>query len=136
MTAMTIGVSFGAINGISLMLASSKWLSQWVTNPYPAYQVVYYFVFFLCIFWSLFRGQGKSLTELLYLTTFTYLCIPFTSLLGYLFPVLGLWTHTTPTALAVDATALMLSLVFLYVARITHKKTMQVEMQDSVWIRN
>ncbi|MNT73279.1 hypothetical protein D3C72_2119660 [compost metagenome] len=60
------------------------------------------------------------------------LAIPATSLLGALLPASGLWAHTSPAALGVDATALALGLGFAWMARVTRRRLARGG-ADSAW---
>ncbi|MFF7057942.1 PepSY-associated TM helix domain-containing protein [Achromobacter spanius] len=132
MASATVGVCLGCVCGISLMMIASKWLNGRVGDLNAWLQGLYYLAFFACVAWSFLRGGAKAGLDLLWLAAALTLAIPLTSLLGGLLPRTGLWMHTSPAALAVDATALAAAAAFAWMARAT-KRRLALGAADSVW---
>lgn len=133
MAALTVGVCLGSVCGISLMLATSKWLSLHSHDLLHAHQWVYYSMFFAAIVWAFLRGAARALVDLLRLSAILTLAIPLSSLTGFMFPSTGLWLHSSLSLLAVDISALALAYGFLKLANATAKRVYQHNATDSVW---
>lgn len=133
MAAITVGICLGAVCGISAMIASTKWLHGHVADPNEWYSLVYYAVFFAALGWSCVRGGPRAAVELLRLAAVLTVAIPFTTVLAAAFPGLGLWYHQAPVALGVDAVALLMALVFAWIARATARRVYGGGPEDSVW---
>lgn len=134
MASATVGVCLGCVCGISLMMIASKWLNGRVGDLNAWLQGLYYLAFFACVAWSFLRGGAKAGLDLLWLAAALTLAIPLTSLLGALFPGTGLWMHTSPATLAVDATALAGAAAFAWMGRATARR-LALGAADSVWAR-
>jgi len=132
MAALTVGVSLGAVAGISLMIVMQKWVSAFGVNELLSLQTIYYSIFFCFIIWALMQGGARAAEPMLRITALVTAAIPITSLLAWMFPDLGMWTHTSAATLGVDVTALAGALCFLSMARAA-KKRVQEGGQDSVW---
>lgn len=132
MAAASIGVCLGAVCGISLTIACAKWLHGHVADLNTWHRGVYYAAFFAAIGWSFYRGGARASVDLLRVAAATTLVIPLTTLLAAAFPALGMWSHGTAAALAVDATALLIGLAFVWLARATARRVYEGP-RDSVW---
>lgn len=128
----TVGVSFGCIAGLSVTIATTKWLTNSATHLSTLHQLSYYSVFFGSIVWALLRGPAKSAVELLLFAAFATGLIPTTSLIAWALPSLGMWNHLSITTISVDVVALIGSLCFYYFA-IKTKRRINHGRQDSVW---
>jgi uncharacterized iron-regulated membrane protein len=133
MASLTVGICLGSVCGISLMLASSKWLALESQATYAHFQWVYYLMFFAAIVWSFTRGAARSLVELLYLAAMLTAAMPLTSLLSILIPSTGLWMHTELSTLMVDSVALMMAASFVMLAKATSQRVYHSQVIDSVW---
>lgn len=132
MAAATVGVCLGSVCGISLMMIAAKGLQGHVGDLDAWLKGLYYAMFFAAIAWSFARGGAAAGVHLLWLAATLTLAIPATSLLGVLFPVSGLWAHTSPASLGVDATALVMGLAFAGLAVAAGKRLIRGP-ADSAW---
>lgn len=132
MASATVGVCIGCICGISLTIVSGKWLHGHVADLNAWHRYAYYAGFFGCIAWAFLRGGARSAAPLLWLAAAATLAIPLTSLTAVLFPPLGLWAHTSGTALGVDLTALAGALCLARQAVATARRVAEGP-RDSVW---
>ena len=132
MAAATVGICLGCVCGISLTIVAGKWLHGRVADLNAWHQIVYYAVFFAAIAWSFLRSAARAAVDLLRLAAAATLAIPATTLLAWLLPSLGGWAHGSAPALGVDATALVASLAFAWLARSTAKRV-NAGPVDSVW---
>ncbi|UCV27768.1 PepSY-associated TM helix domain-containing protein [Ferribacterium limneticum] len=132
MAAATVGVCLGAVCGISLTIVAAKWLHGRVEDLNTWHQGIYYAVFFSALVWAFQRGAARSAVHLLWLAAAFTFAIPATSLLAWLLPSLGMWTHGSAAALGVDATALAGGLSFVWLARATMRRVMHGP-ADSIW---
>ncbi|AFJ01368.1 putative iron-regulated membrane protein [Methylophaga frappieri] len=130
---LTVGVCLGSVCGISLMLATTKWLSGQSIAVFSSFQWVYYLMFFAAIGWSLLRGAARSLVDLLWLATVLTAAIPLSSLIGLIVPATGLWMHTEYNLLLVDAIALLMAGGFATLAKATMRRVYHGEARDSIW---
>ncbi|EHK67654.1 PepSY-associated TM helix domain-containing protein [Achromobacter arsenitoxydans] len=132
MASATVGVCLGSVCGISLMMIAAKWLSGRVGDLNAWLQGLYYLAFFAGIAWSFLRGGAAGGVHLLWLASALTLAIPATSLLGAVYPASGLWAHTSPATLGVDATALALGLGYAWMAIATRRRLVRGA-ADSAW---
>ena len=132
MASATVGICLGCVCGISLTIVGGKWLHAHTTNLYAWHQFLYYAAFLGCIVWAFARGGAKAAIHLLCAAAALTLAIPLTSLLAWAIPALGMWTHTSPATLGVDATALAGALCFAWMARATARRV-RGGTADSVW---
>lgn len=132
LAAATVGICLGAVVGISSTIVAGKWLHGHVTHLDDWYRYVYYSVFFASIAWAFAVGGARASVHLLWLAAASTLAIPLTTLSAYLLPSLGLWVNTSGAALGVDATALVGSLGFMWMARATQRRVWSGP-RDSVW---
>jgi uncharacterized iron-regulated membrane protein len=132
MAAATVGICLGAVCGISLTIVAAKWLHGRVDDLNAWHQVLYYAVFFGALAWAFGIGAARAAIHLLRLAAVFTFAIPLTSLLAWLLPSLGMWTHGSAATLGVDATALAGGLGFVWLARATTRRAMQGS-TDSVW---
>ncbi len=130
---LTVGISLGCVAGISLMIASSKLLSLYVSELYSWHQTVYYTVFFMALAWAWLRGPARAMFELLFVAALFTLAIPLSSVAGWLMPATGLWFHLQPALLAVDITAVVMAFAFAYIASQVRKRVYYGAERDSVW---
>lgn len=82
--------------------------------------------------WAFLRGAAHAAVHLLRLAATLAFAIPGTTLLAWLLPASGLWAHTSPAALGVDATAFVGGLGFVWLARATARR-IEHGPKDSVW---
>src|SRR5690606_17305951 len=122
MASATTGVCLGCVAGISLTIVGGKWLHGHVSDLSAWHTLLYYGAFFGSIAWAFLRGGARASVHLLWLAAAFTLAIPFTSLLAWGIPALGLWTHTSAASLGVDATALGGALVLAWMARATARR--------------
>ncbi|MDH4393090.1 MAG: PepSY-associated TM helix domain-containing protein [Aquabacterium sp.] len=127
-----VGVCLGCVCGISLSIVSAKWLHGHVYNMAAAHQWAYYGMFFAALGWSFWRGAARAAIPLLALAAAFTLAIPATSLLGWLWPGLGLWAHGDAASLGVDAVALAGGVGFAWIACLTQRRALTGP-TDSVW---
>lgn len=132
MAAATVGVCLGAVCAISLTIVAAKWLHGRVEDINTWHQIIYYTVFFAALVWAFRRGAARSAIHLLWLAAAFTFAIPASSLLAWLLPSLGMWTHGSAAALGVDATALAGGLGFVWLALATTRRIMHGP-GDSVW---
>lgn len=132
MAAATIGVCLGCVCGISLSVAAGKWLHGIVADLAAWHMAVYYVVFFACIAWSFSVGAARASVHLLWVASLSTLAIPLTSLVAWAMPSLGWWAYGTVAPLGVDATALLASVAWAWLARMTARRAMRGR-PDSVW---
>jgi uncharacterized iron-regulated membrane protein len=133
MAALTVGVCLGSVSGISVTIAAAKWLNGYSELLADWHRAIYYLIFFAAILWSLLRGAARASVELLWLAGLTTLLIPLTTMLGVALPSLRIWSHPATAPLAVDITALMGGLGFLWMARATTKRVYHGQPLDSLW---
>ncbi len=132
MAALTVGVCLGCVCGVSLTIVASKWLYGHTTNVSAWHTALYYGAFFASIAWAFLRGAAQASMHLLWLAAALTLAIPMTTLLAWSRPDLGLWAHTSIASLGVDATALVGSAIFAWMARATGRRILRGG-SDSVW---
>lgn len=132
LAAGTVGVCLGCVGGISLTLAGGKWLYGHVGDLNAWHWGLYYSGFFGSIAWAFWRGAGKAAVELLWAAAALTLALPATTLLAWSLPSLGLWAHTSPATLGVDATALAGALALAWMARASGRRRREGA-ADSVW---
>ena len=132
MAAATVGVCLGSVCGISLTIVTGKWLHAQVADLYLWHQLAYYAAFFGAIAWAFARGGARASVHLLWTAAAFTLAIPLTTLIAWLFPALGMWAHTSPATLGVDATAACVALAFAWMARATTRRVRE-GVPDSVW---
>jgi uncharacterized iron-regulated membrane protein len=132
--AATVGVCLGSVAGIGACLVAAKWLHAFDAHANDAYLRVYYAVFLACVAWAFGRGAAKAGSELLVACAVAALAIPVTSLTAAMVPALGMWTHTSPATLGVDATALVLAGLFAWCARLAARRAAKGP-ADSVWAK-
>ncbi|WP_374359236.1 PepSY-associated TM helix domain-containing protein [Pseudoduganella danionis] len=128
LAASTVGICVGTVLAISLIIVASKCLSL----PHGWYPWMYYLVLLAALGWSCWRGAARAAIHLLWLAALATLAIPASSLLGWAWPALGLWGHTSSAALGVDGTALLGALGLIWMARATTRRALHGP-ADSVW---
>jgi len=132
MASATVGVCLGCICGVSLTIVGGKWLHGLVSDMNAWHPILYYAAFFSAITWAFVRGAAQAAIHLLWMAVALTLAIPMTSLLAWLVPALGMWTHTSLSSLGVDATALVGAAALTWMARATSKRV-RLGTPDSVW---
>lgn len=120
MAAGTVGVSFGCIAGISLAVATAKWLPGVVDNPDAWHQGIYYAVFLACIAWAFVAGAARAAIHLLRFAGLLTLAIPSVSLIALAFPATGIWFNSA--TLGVDLVAAIAGLALLLMAEKTARR--------------
>lgn len=132
MAAATIGVCLGCVCGISLMLLGSRWLHGRVDDLLAWHQGLYYAAFFAALAWAFLRGAARASVQLLWCAALLTAAVPLSSLLTLAGIGAAPWAHSSPAALGVDATALLLALGLAWMARATARRV-QAGSADSVW---
>lgn len=128
----TVGVCLGCVAGLSVTIALTKWLTHHVEHLADLHLISYYSVFFISIAWAFLRGPARGSIDLLWLATYSTLAIPVTSILAVLIPSLGMWSHNSMGAIAVDIVALAGGLCLAYLARKTRNRAYHGK-ADSIW---
>lgn len=130
--ALSVGVCLGCVSGISLSLASAKWLHGW-NLPSQAWHIsAYYVVFLACVGWALWRGAPRAAIDLLGLAALSTLLIPLASLLAWLWPDCPWWVHRDWASLAVDLVALLGAGLLAWLARLSARH-LRGTAPDGVW---
>lgn len=132
MSAATVGVCLGCIAGLSLMIASAKWLSGQPVDLNLAHRLVYYATFLTCIVWALGRGAARAGVELAWLAALATCLIPLTSVLGWLMPPTGWWTSASISTVGVDIIALLGAAGLGMMAKSASRRA-RLGPKDSVW---
>lgn len=114
MAAATVGVTLGAVCGISLLLAAGKWLAASHQHAAALLPGIYYGAFLACIAWAFCVGAARAARHLCLGASLATLLIPLTSLLGGAWPTSGLWLRWD--SIGVDATALIASAILAFAA--------------------
>ncbi|WP_226662770.1 PepSY-associated TM helix domain-containing protein [Microbulbifer aggregans] len=128
--ALTVGISFGCIAGISATIASAKALPLWTEAVATWHTGIYYAVFFLACAWAFYRGAAKGAVDLLYASALATLLIPAASVLSAIVPGFG-WNHGGSTYL-IDIVAIVGAGCFVFLARKTLKRIHSAP-EDSIW---
>lgn len=128
LAAATVGICVGTVLAISLVIVVAKCLRP----AHDWYGWMYYFVLAAALGWACWRGAARAAIHLLWLAALATLAIPVSSLLGWAWPELGLWGHTSSAALGVDGTALLGALALIWMARATMRRALHGP-ADSVW---
>ncbi|MEJ0003995.1 MAG: PepSY-associated TM helix domain-containing protein [Pararobbsia sp.] len=132
LAALTVGVTLGCINGISLSLVAGKLLSGRIDDMPSWHASIYYIVFLGSIGWAFLRGAPRAALELLLLAVAASAAIPLSSLAGWLWPSTGLWAGGSTGSLAVDCVAAIGSACFAWMWRATARRV-TAGRADSVW---
>ncbi|TNE62606.1 MAG: PepSY domain-containing protein [Alphaproteobacteria bacterium] len=132
MAALTVGVSFGCIAGISLTIAAAKWLPMLVDNAGPWHIGLYYALFLAAVAWAFVRGAARAGVDLLLLCAATTALIPLSSLLASLTPAHMPWNHGGTDGLLVDLVAVAGTVFFALMALRAHRRVTEGP-TDSVW---
>lgn len=130
MAAATVGVCLGCVCGLSLAIASVKWLHGHVDDLQAASRGLYHAAFFIAAIFAFWRGAARAGVELLFLAAAATAAIPLTSLVGWAAPGLGPWASAD--ALGVDLVAVCAALCFAAMARAAKRRLVQGP-DDSVW---
>src|SRR5690606_5613646 len=117
MAAATVGISWGAVAGISCATLAGKWLAGSTVDLQNLYMTVYYGILLGAVAWAVWRGAARAAVDLLWLSAAATLAIPFSAVLGLLWPQLPVWLHGAPELLMVDACAVVLGLTFAWMAQ-------------------
>jgi len=129
---LTVGVCLGSIAGVAISLISTKWLYHFAYQSNQASLFIYYFVFVFAISWAFWRGAARSAVDLLMLCGAACFLIPVTSVAAHLVNTPTLWANTNIESFVIDGMGLLLSCLFLYLAKLTHKRAVS-STTDSVW---
>lgn len=130
--ALSVGVCLGCVTGISLSLASAKWLHGWGLPSQNWHITAYYLVFLACVGWALWRGAARAAVDLLGLAALATLLIPLASLLAWFWPDCPWWVHRDWTSLAVDLVALLGAGLLAGLARFTARRLCAAA-PDGIW---
>lgn len=134
MAAATVGVCLGSMAAVALTMSASKWGRVFnVADINTLCLQSYYVVFLSAVVFAFWRGAARAAVPLLLSCALACLLIPITSWLSLLLPDSGLWMHIDMASFAVDGTAFVMALVFVYIAYRTHLR-LRVSTSDSVWI--
>ncbi|MDO4643865.1 MAG: PepSY-associated TM helix domain-containing protein [Cardiobacteriaceae bacterium] len=131
LAALTIGTGAGTIAGIAATLLAARWLYSLPYETENLSYASYYSVFLLFNLYAQYRGAGGATPVLIRCTAWMVLAIPCSSLLGSV-GVLHLFAHHDMASLGVDATALILGLGLLTLAKRSGKRVARAT-ADSVW---
>jgi uncharacterized iron-regulated membrane protein len=132
MAALTVGVAFGCINGISLSLVAAKWLNAQVVQMHAWHAAIYYTVFLGCIGWACWRGAARAAVELPRLASAAAAALALTSIAGWLLPATGEWAGSGSGCSAIDLAATLGAAVFAWIARVAARRA-ATGRPDSVW---
>lgn len=132
LAAATVGVCLGAIIAISVTVVAANWLNGHVAEIQTWHKGVYYAVFLGCVVWSFRRGAAAASVELLWLAALSTAAIPFTTLMSWAIPALGMRGSASMAAVGVDLVAFAGALCFLWIARATARRA-EYGPTDSVW---
>ena len=128
---LTVGVALGCVTGVSATLAATKWLPGRVGDVAAWHEGIYYLAFVLAVAWAFARGPVRAALELLRAAALATALIPLSSLVAVAWPALGPW-NSGGTTLAVDAVAIVGTLVLLAFAQRTRRRLLEGP-GDSVW---
>lgn len=126
--ALTTGVSLGCITGISLTIASAKWLpadgraALW-------HELIYYAAFLAAVCWAFQRGAARSGYELLIAASVATAAIPASSLAAFMSG--SGWNHGGSNLL-IDLVAAIGAVAFAIMARFSAARATQGQV-DSIW---
>lgn len=134
MAALTVGVCLGSVLGVAAAMLAAKCLYQVVANLNLSYLWVYYSVFLAACGWAGLRGAAQAAYDLLRACAGLSALIPVCSAIAWFWPNSGIWINTSLATLAVDLSALVLAIIFVWLARLTAKR-IHSEVPDSVWVR-
>ena len=132
MAAVTVGVCWGSVAGISGAVLIGKWLASSELDLQTVYMTSYYSVLLGGVAWAFLRGAAVAAVDLLWLCAATTLAIPLTGALAWLMLGLPVWLHLAPGLLLVEATALVFGIAFAYMARRTARHLSQ-NAADTLW---
>lgn len=132
MAALTVGVCWGCVAGISCAVLAGKWLATANLNLQNLYMTVYYSVFVAAVIWAFMRGAARAAVDLLRLAAAATLAIPLSGMLALLWPGLPVWLHRAPQLLLIDAAALVFGLIFAWMAQ-RAARHFRANGQDTIW---
>ncbi|MEH2626455.1 putative iron-regulated membrane protein [Bradyrhizobium sp. AZCC 1719] len=128
----TVGVCLGCVAGISLTIVAAKWLHGRVVDLNHWHELVYYAVFLGSVAWAFAWGAARSAVHLLWLCAAATMAIPLTTLIALLFPVLGMWAHSSAATIGVDVVASIGAFCFAWMAIATTRR-IRSGPADSIW---
>lgn len=131
MASATVGVCWGSVAGLALAMVAGKWSGVFGYQANAAYIWVYYGVFLVSIFWAFVAGPAKGAVHLLWLCALACLGVALSGALA-MWPVPGLWLHTSTGTLGVELSALVWAGVFMVAARRVSVRGRSLG-TDSVW---
>lgn len=132
MAAITVGVCWGSVAGISSAAVAGKWLTSSGLDLQTVYMTTYYSVFLGAVAWAFLRSAAAAAVDLLWLSAVATFAIPLTGVLALLVPGLAVWLHLAPDLLLIEATALVFSVIFACMARRTARR-LASNNADTVW---
>lgn len=132
MASATVGICLGSVAALAVSMLLGKWVYSYFSNINYVYLSAYYSVFVLLVAYAFWRGAARAALLILPLCAIATFAMPFTSLLAFVFPQLGLWAPYSMATLGVDLVALAFSAVFFYGYRLTRQRALHGP-QDSVW---
>lgn len=127
--ALTVGVCWGSVAAVAVSVISTKSLHGLVDHPAAWHLGLYYGIFLAAVGWAFAVGAARALVHLLWLCSAAILAIPLFGVLAA-WPGSPWWMH--PDTLGVEATALVLGLLFALGARWT-TQTLRHCAMDSLW---
>lgn len=133
MASATIGTAFGCIAGLSLSIASAKWVSPETTDLAAWHTGVFHAGLGAALLAAFIAGPARSVIWLMAFAAAATAAIPLTSLAGALFPALGIW-NTPGAPLGVDLVAAAGALSLAWGARTTARRLAEAP-PGSVWAR-
>lgn len=133
MASATVGISFGCIAGLSLSIASAKWVSPATADLAAWHTGVFQAGIVLALLAAFLLGAARSVVGLMAFAAAATAAIPLTSLAGALFPALGIWNNGG-APLGVDLVAALAALSLARGAHITARR-LAAAPPESVWAK-
>lgn len=130
MGALTIGVAFGTMAGISTTIAAAKLLPGIIQDMQAAHHWVFYLALFASMIWAFLRGAARGALELHVTTIIAMLLIPGASLASAILPDFG-WNHGG-TTLMIDLIAIAGAAVLVMTLMQTRNRVRSAPI-DSIW---
>lgn len=132
MAAATVGVCLGCVCGLSVAIASVKWLHGHVDDIEVTSRAIYHAVAALALAFAFVRGAARAGAELLGVAAVATAAIPAASAAALVAPGLGPFASADPSGLCVDIVAAGAALGFAALARAARRRS-GAGPSDSVW---
>jgi uncharacterized iron-regulated membrane protein len=135
MASLTVGVCFGALLGVAVCFAATKWLTAFTDYVNQMYLTLYYVTFFSALFVSFKKGAAES--AMLFLTLLVWLClsVPFTSILVFFLPNIGLWPASGFSQICLELLFTLFAGMFYWALRANKRRAHNGD-KNSVWAIN